>query len=312
MIIPIRLVRNPHMDHPYPGRCPSIAAAEQFEVGRCAVGHAPCDPMCHRLVEARRLAAGADHSRINCPSSPLGRRCLVAIEPFRDEPNLGKPGPPVTSVATLLPCIRGRYSPIRRVGAAVPCAGSAWCRRQRSPSVSGLWSWRWPGGRRLRSPTGLLRAPPRPRRTTAVRPGPRLAARRACRHPARGRGSHCRPRRPPAPRPLRLAVLRPSPPPLTRRWAVPRHRSPPIRPAALRPGTPGRRAREAPMASSPPGPASADPYQTGAPGPSRRASRARPSSHRRSRAPHGHWVLVSLVMLVFAAGLTVEIGRAHV
>ena len=60
------------------------------------------------------------------------------------------------------------------------------------------------------------------------------------------------------------------------------------------------------MASSPPGPALADPYQTGAPGPSRRASRARPSSHRRSRAPRGHWVLVSLVMLVFAAGLTVE------
>jgi cellulose synthase/poly-beta-1,6-N-acetylglucosamine synthase-like glycosyltransferase/peptidoglycan/xylan/chitin deacetylase (PgdA/CDA1 family) len=60
------------------------------------------------------------------------------------------------------------------------------------------------------------------------------------------------------------------------------------------------------MASSPPGPALADPLQTGAPGPSRRAGRARPSSHRRSRAPRGHWVLVSLVLLVFAAGLTVE------
>ena len=60
------------------------------------------------------------------------------------------------------------------------------------------------------------------------------------------------------------------------------------------------------MASSPPGPALADPCRTGAPGPSRRASRPRPSSHRRSRAPRGHWVLVSLVMLVFAAGLTVE------
>ena len=60
------------------------------------------------------------------------------------------------------------------------------------------------------------------------------------------------------------------------------------------------------MASSPPGPALADPYRTGALGPSRRASRARPSSHRRSRAPRGHWVLVSLVMLVFAAGLMVE------
>jgi cellulose synthase/poly-beta-1,6-N-acetylglucosamine synthase-like glycosyltransferase/peptidoglycan/xylan/chitin deacetylase (PgdA/CDA1 family) len=60
------------------------------------------------------------------------------------------------------------------------------------------------------------------------------------------------------------------------------------------------------MASSPPGPALADPGRTGTPGPSRRASRARPSSHRRSRAPRGHWVLVSLVMLVFAAGLTVE------
>jgi len=60
------------------------------------------------------------------------------------------------------------------------------------------------------------------------------------------------------------------------------------------------------MASSPPGPALADPYQAGAPGPSRRASRARPSSHRRSRAPRGHWILVSLVMLVFAVGLMVE------
>ena len=211
----------------------------------------------------------------------------------------------MTSVATLLPCIPSRCSPIRRVGAAVSCAGSAWCRRLHSPPVSGPWLWRWPGGRRLRSPTGLLRAPQRPRRTTAVRPGPRLAARRACRHPARGRGSHCRPRHPLAPRPLRLAVLRPGPPPLTRWWAAP-HRSPPTRPAALRPGTPSRRAREAPMASSPPGPALADPYHTGALGPSRRASRARPSSHRRSRAPRGHWVLVSLVMLVFAAGLTVE------
>jgi cellulose synthase/poly-beta-1,6-N-acetylglucosamine synthase-like glycosyltransferase/peptidoglycan/xylan/chitin deacetylase (PgdA/CDA1 family) len=60
------------------------------------------------------------------------------------------------------------------------------------------------------------------------------------------------------------------------------------------------------MASSPPGPTLADPGRTGAPGRSRRASRARPSSHRRSRAPSGHWVLVSLVMLVFAAGLMVE------
>ena len=60
------------------------------------------------------------------------------------------------------------------------------------------------------------------------------------------------------------------------------------------------------MASSPPRPALADPYQTSAPGLSRRTSRPRPSSHRRSRAPRGHWVLVSLVMLVFAAGLTVE------
>src|SRR6266581_3946498 len=74
----------------------------------------------------------------------------------------------------------------------------------------------------------------------------------------------------PAPRPLRLAVLRPGPPPLTRRWAAPHHRSPPTRPAALRPGTPCRRAREAPMASSQPGPALADPGWTGIPGPSRR------------------------------------------
>ena len=60
------------------------------------------------------------------------------------------------------------------------------------------------------------------------------------------------------------------------------------------------------MVSSPPGPALTDPYRTGAPGRSRRASRPRPSSHRRSRAPSGHWVLVSLVMLVFAVGLMVE------
>ena len=60
------------------------------------------------------------------------------------------------------------------------------------------------------------------------------------------------------------------------------------------------------MASSPPGPALADPSRTGTPGPSRRTSRPRPSSHRRSRAPRGHWILVSLVMLVFAAGLTIE------
>ena len=60
------------------------------------------------------------------------------------------------------------------------------------------------------------------------------------------------------------------------------------------------------MASSPPGPVLADPYRTGAPGRSRRANRPRPSSHRRSRTPRGHWVLVSLVMLVFAGGLMVE------
>ena len=60
------------------------------------------------------------------------------------------------------------------------------------------------------------------------------------------------------------------------------------------------------MASSSPGPALADPYRTSAPGRSRRANRSRPSTHRRSRTPRGHWVLVSLVMLVFAAGLMVE------
>jgi cellulose synthase/poly-beta-1,6-N-acetylglucosamine synthase-like glycosyltransferase/peptidoglycan/xylan/chitin deacetylase (PgdA/CDA1 family) len=51
------------------------------------------------------------------------------------------------------------------------------------------------------------------------------------------------------------------------------------------------------MASSTRGSALADP---GVPG------RSRPPSHRKSRTPRGHWVLVSLVMLVFAAGLLVE------
>ena len=34
--------------------------------------------------------------------------------------------------------------------------------------------------------------------------------------------------------------------------------------------------------------------------------RSRPASHRKSRTPRGHWALVSLVMLVFAAGLLIE------
>ena len=140
---------------------------------------------------------------------------------------------------------------------------------------------------------------PAPRRTTAARPGPRLTARRARHHPACRRGSH-RPlavRR--SPRPLRPAAQHPGPPPLIRprRAVPPDRRRLPTRQAALRPGTPSRRAREALMASSPPGPALADPYRTGAPGRSRRANRSRPSSHRRSRTPRGHWVLVSLVML---------------
>jgi len=36
------------------------------------------------------------------------------------------------------------------------------------------------------------------------------------------------------------------------------------------------------------------------------AGRPRPGSHRKSRSPRGHWVLVGLVMLVFAVGLVVE------
>jgi cellulose synthase/poly-beta-1,6-N-acetylglucosamine synthase-like glycosyltransferase/peptidoglycan/xylan/chitin deacetylase (PgdA/CDA1 family) len=33
---------------------------------------------------------------------------------------------------------------------------------------------------------------------------------------------------------------------------------------------------------------------------------SRPASHRRSRTPRGHWVLITLVMLVFAVGLVIE------
>ena len=56
------------------------------------------------------------------------------------------------------------------------------------------------------------------------------------------------------------------------------------------------------MASSPARPALADPGRAAVPS----RSGSRPPSHRRSRTPRGHWVLVSLVMLVFAAGLLVE------
>ncbi len=52
-------------------------------------------------------------------------------------------------------------------------------------------------------------------------------------------------------------------------------------------------------------------------GPARRTRAAdslardrRPASHRRSRAPRGHWLLVSLVMMVFAVGLLIE-GYTH-
>ena len=165
-----------------PMRRPSITVPGDCRVrpdtGRCAVGHVSYRP--------------------DAPSTPgAGLR--------RSGP--AKPGSAGTSVDTLLPCIPGRYSPNRRGGVGVPCAGSASYRRRRSPSASGPWSWRWPAGRRRRSPTGLLRAPRRQRRTTAVRSGPRLAARRACHHRARGRGSYCRPRRPPAPAPSVCADL---------------------------------------------------------------------------------------------------------
>jgi Tfp pilus assembly protein PilX len=33
---------------------------------------------------------------------------------------------------------------------------------------------------------------------------------------------------------------------------------------------------------------------------------SRPASHRKRRTPRGHWLLVSLVMIVFAVGLLVE------
>lgn len=42
----------------------------------------------------------------------------------------------------------------------------------------------------------------------------------------------------------------------------------------------------------------------------RRASKHRPVGHRRSRTPRGHWLLVILVMLVFALGLLIE-GYTH-
>jgi len=42
----------------------------------------------------------------------------------------------------------------------------------------------------------------------------------------------------------------------------------------------------------------------------RRPARPRPASHRKSRTPRRHWVLVSLLMLVFAVGLLIE-GYTH-
>ena len=60
------------------------------------------------------------------------------------------------------------------------------------------------------------------------------------------------------------------------------------------------------MAASPGGTALTEPGRPAASGTSPRAGRPRLASHRRSRAPRGHWVLVSLVMLVFATGLLVE------
>jgi peptidoglycan/xylan/chitin deacetylase (PgdA/CDA1 family) len=42
----------------------------------------------------------------------------------------------------------------------------------------------------------------------------------------------------------------------------------------------------------------------------RRATKHRPVGHRRSRTPRGHWLLVILVMLVFALGLLIE-GYTH-
>ena len=38
----------------------------------------------------------------------------------------------------------------------------------------------------------------------------------------------------------------------------------------------------------------------------RAVGNARPASHRKSRTPRGHWVLVTLVMIVFTVGLLVE------
>ena len=59
-------------------------------------------------------------------------------------------------------------------------------------------------------------------------------------------------------------------------------------------------ARERGVATGLPPPAG-DPRPAGRGAPARR-----PASHRRSRTPRGHWLLVSLVMFVFAVGLLVE------
>jgi cellulose synthase/poly-beta-1,6-N-acetylglucosamine synthase-like glycosyltransferase/peptidoglycan/xylan/chitin deacetylase (PgdA/CDA1 family) len=60
------------------------------------------------------------------------------------------------------------------------------------------------------------------------------------------------------------------------------------------------------MAPSSRGAALADPGRTGVNGRSRRANRTRPASHRKSRTLRGHWILVSLVILIFAVSLLIE------
>src|SRR5262249_53918098 len=155
--------------------------------------------------------------------------------------------------------------------------------------------------RRLLSPNGPLRAPPRAWRTTTAGPGSRFAARRIRHQPPRG--GHCLLRRRPVLPPPRRPAPPPTPPPPARhpRAVPPRRRRLPTRQAALRPGTPSRPIPEAPVAFNPRGPALAAPGRADGPG----QSASRPPSHRKSRTPRGHWILVSLVMLVFAAGLLV-------
>src|SRR6185437_4635037 len=167
------------------------------------------------------------------------------------------------------------------------------------------WAWHSQEARRPRSPGGRLRMP-RPSAATMAqrhpvpqgpaRPGQRrplrsLAARhrrRRIHHPTRAGRRRRRPRRCPLRRPCRLTRL-----------AGPR-RGTQSRPTRTRARMPSERARVLP----------GRPSREARPGQGRRPARPRPASHRKSRTPRRHWLLVSLVMLVFAVGLLIE-GYTH-